>query len=368
MSGNLICFSWNADNIPLCEDYLNNGTTDIIQKKGGWFSKPSKCLNPLFFVTIEDYIIKFNPFMVVITTESEPINGSEFHNKFLPSNMGILSYKMLVTDGYDNKDQNQLMMSIYVKVTDNTSKVIQLNKGIIFDDNKTMCATIYGQSKAMCLYVNTIYGPFAFVGVQLEHESSQRSYCIAKIERKFIEGKKIYYSFYMGDFGNTYQPDKKDLSNYDLIDSLRENDRDVFNDIGGRKYYFEGEQKYPADVPTSTVGVDLIYPPKIRGDRKFVVPNYSPNYDNAYVNANISNDNKSIATYQKLFNSPQKNTITIGYHDKIFFDDSRATPNADEIVCIDYSTVVGNPMLMKGEYNSNHMGVIGVYQISPLKY
>lgn len=33
MSGNLICFSWNADNIPLCEDYLNNGTTDIIQKR-----------------------------------------------------------------------------------------------------------------------------------------------------------------------------------------------------------------------------------------------------------------------------------------------------------------------------------------------
>jgi len=70
-------------------------------------------------------------------------------------------------------------------------------------------------------------------------------------------------------------------------------------------------------------------------------------YDNNYVNINISN-NKSIATYQKLFNSRQK--------------------NADEIVCIDYSTVVDNPMLMKGEYNSDHLGIIGVYQISPLKY
>jgi hypothetical protein len=366
MSNNILCFSWNTDNIPICENYLNNNTKDIISKPGGVFSKPSKCLNPLFFTTIEDYISKYNPFIVVINTENEAINGSLFHDKFLPENMNRLNYRLLVTDHYESpNDKNQLMVSIYVKKDDPKFAVLQLNKGLIFDDNKILCGNIAEQSKAMCLYVNTSYGVFAFVGVQMQHNYSERRDCIKNIEEKFLIGKPLSYSFIMGDFANTYLATKKDLSNYEVVDGLRQTDWEVFGTTREKGNYIEGIEDYPTDVPRQAIGMNLTYPPKVNGNKKFVVPNYSPSYNNDFVNSDLNNDYKSIATYEKLINSKYGNkaNFTIGYHDKIFYNDFRAHSQGKKLKCLDYSSITGSPMLMKGEYNSEHLGTIGIYEI-----
>ncbi len=365
MSVNLICFSWNTDNIPLCQDYLNNNTSDIIDKPGGLFSKSSRCLNPSFFITIEDYIIKYNPFMVVITTENEVNSGSLFHNDFLPKNMNRLNYRLLVNDNYESSnDKNRLMMSIYMRNDETRGQVLEFNKGYIFNDNKILCGD--SRSKAMCLYIKTYYGNFAFVGVQMNHNYKQQQSCIQNIIDKFITGKRRHYTFIMGDFANTYNPTKNDLSNYELINKIREHDSYVFDKSSGK--YKEGVSDYVENTENSVIGMNLSYSPKVEGNKKFVVPSYSPNYKNTFVNNNITNN--TMSTYEELANSKltEQNQVTIGYHDKIFYSTGtlKDENNIRELKCLDYSSVLGSPMLMKGIYNGDHLGTIGVYEIPVL--
>jgi len=114
--------------------------------------------------------------------------------------------------------------------------------------------------------------------------------------------------------------------------------------------------------------MNLSYPPKVDDNKKFVVPSYSHDYKNTFANTNIAND--TISTYEELVNSKLtgKNQVTIGYHDKIFYSTGTIHDknNTRELKCLDYSSVLGNPMLIKGIYNGNHLGTIGVYEIPVL--
>lgn len=53
----ILCFNWNASQIPLCESYLDNKTENLINKRRGTFTKTTPCYNPIFFDEIEKEII-----------------------------------------------------------------------------------------------------------------------------------------------------------------------------------------------------------------------------------------------------------------------------------------------------------------------
>lgn len=200
----ILCFCWNTDNIPLCGEYLNDKSPNIVY--------PNKCYNPLFFDAIHMHILKYQPEIVVISTENEPISGSLFHSSFLPNMMSKLGYKLIVTDSYENDQTNELSMSIYGLASDNSISAIELNKGYIFNDNKFVCDKVYiSQPKALVLYLKTFYGTFAFIAIQMSHNYKGKGLCIKSLEDKFLLNKNLNYVFLMGDFANDVPIGRTDL-------------------------------------------------------------------------------------------------------------------------------------------------------------
>lgn len=205
----ILCFCWNTDNIPLCEEYLDGKSEKIVY--------PNKCFNPLFFDAIHIHILKYQPEIIVISTENEPTSGSFFHSTFLRNMMPKLGYKLITTDSYESpEDQsNELSMSIYGLASDNSISAVELNKGFIFNDNKFVCDKVYNsQPKALVLYLKTFYGTFAFVAVQMSHNYKQQGLCIKSLEDKFLLNKNLNYAFLMGDFANDIPIDRSDLDTF----------------------------------------------------------------------------------------------------------------------------------------------------------
>lgn len=345
----ILVYTFNSDRTPLCESYLNAKSENEVFKSGGLFSKPSSCFNPLFFDSIATEIQKFQPRIVAIATENDLVTGTYFHSDFLPSQMKNYGYQLTARDKYIDDDQtNALRMSIYTLIGDNMIKSVQLSKGLIFNDNKFQCDRIYlGVPKAMVLYLQTTFGSFAFIGVQVSRNYGDRTICENGMKQKFINGKNIDQIFMMGDFANEYTITNEKLINYDYIDSMRQQDIPAGY-----------EEDLPAVTSNNNNGPPTD-PFPLKNQQQFVVPTYSPAYSNQYVK-NMDDVN----TYLELTKSEPKGTTLIGYHDRIFHQTLRGYP----IKCLEYRAVVGSPMLSNQNpnvpRNRNHLGVLGVYLVN----
>jgi len=343
----ILCFSWNSDKTPLCEGYLKNKTSQKISKSGGVFTKPSDCYNPIFFDSILEEIERYDPAIVVITTENDPVNGSYFHSDFLPIMMksiepydrtGEKNYRLLIRDKYvDDDNTNALRMSIYVKQNNTTIRSVELSKGYIFNDNKDKCEVQYmGTAKGMALYLQTKLGTFAFVGIQIPHKYKDAGVCIKSMEDKFIEGKNLDSFFLMGDFANDFVINETDKSQnlFDVIDQIR---------AGG----------IPAGV-TENLQVEA------NGKKKFLVPTYSRSYSDKFVNSSMPN--RAAQTYEDAINN-STGELQLGFHDRIFYNHLKGY----DMKCVEYRTIVGSPMLMGNNQNvsrtRNHLGVLAVYEV-----
>lgn len=357
----ILCFNWNTDNTPLCEKYYNNKSTELI-KKGFQLTKRENCFNPLFFDNISVKIKQYSPDIVIIVTEGDVEDGTYFHSDFLPDNMKFLGYKLLARDKYKTSNgvfsiletDTVIRMSIFVKYNDNNSSILDL-RHIVFKSNGLTC-NIKGNQPigALVLYVNTSFGEFAFVGVNLHRNNAHPGVCLKWIHEKLIQdwdedfdeeneyyiediNKNFEYSFIMGDFAND---DNFTLEEY--------NNKAEMQDILKNSSYLK-ELDYKEYENYNQPNYNLKQQKIISNKLQF------SDYEEPIDRRNIKSKNKTQLT-ERNANKTSGIERNIGWHDRIFH---HAVNN--NLVCVEYETVLNSPMLKTNK--SHHAGILGIYQV-----
>jgi len=321
----ILCFSWNTEQTPLCEAYLNNKTTNLISAARGTFNKTTPCYNPLFFDDIQKTIIDATPDIVVYFTEGDLEDGTWFHSDFLPtamtnmkdSGIGHINYKLLIRDKYFGQPKNNIntvmRMSVFVSDNDDKTLSLELSKGMLFNDNKLTCSNETENVKAMALYLETVVGIIAFIGLQYaEDTSNDNRVCLTQqLEDKFVDGKGLNHVFIMGDFANN---------------------------VG------------------DTVGKSLQDYKNIR--KNTLPPQYKEcNISSEYRNAEPTYNNRDeIVTYLNANNA--------GFHDRILH--KTIGTNTNPIQCHYYEKIKGVPRsrLSPTGFTGDHFGILGLYELS----
>ena len=336
----ILCFNWNTSQIPLCESYLDNKTQNRIDRPRGTFTKTTPCYNPLFFDEIENEIIRFSSTLqiLVFLTEGDKEEGTWFHSDFIPNKLANLNiqpppgqtgtqnipkFRLLTRDKFAGQPYNKIYtvirMSIYVPVNNKDTKVIELNKGYLFNDNKLICEATssidddleyYEDASILTLYVQSSMGKIAFVGIQYSEQNPDPGrVCIKQLENKFINNKGLNHVFLMGDFNNN-----PGISNGESYEFIKISDQ--FYD----EYREESRPTGYVDFRDKNSEID-----------------YLPSYQN-------------------------QQEDRIGYHDRIL--NKSITPPTNQIKCIEYKLIKGFPM---NNTAPTHFGILGIYEIPGIK-
>lgn len=304
-SPKILCFSWNTDKTPLCDEYHKSKT---VEKRVRFFQE-SPCFSPSFFTQIYDKIKLESPDIVVINTEGDLEKGTFFHHEFLKTHMN--HYYLLDNDKITGIANNEaLRISIYVRNDMKNVKLINLNFSLFFNNNIATCKIGSKVSKSIVRFVNTDYGIFAFMGLQFPHSYTQiqRNDCFKTMTQKLLSNNKISYVFIMGDFS---------AGSHDEISLL---DNSLINDYTQAKLLNYNELN--------------------------IVPNYKLKYIGESERANYKITLDKFKVY--------------GWHDRIFYKTVGLTTY--NINCIYYDNVFGFPML-NVYTNSQHLGVMGLYEL-----
>src|SRR5437870_2559584 len=96
----IMCFSWNAAGLKLCETMSQYKATESRSGIRGLFK--SNCLAPDFFEDIRAMIDNKKPNLVVMSTQNEDSKDTYFHSNFLPNQMPEISYTLLKRDKLDD--------------------------------------------------------------------------------------------------------------------------------------------------------------------------------------------------------------------------------------------------------------------------
>lgn len=314
----VLCFSWNTDKIPLCDQKYPNDYELQYRKK--MFLKDTKCYNPLFFDEIKEHIIDDNPEIVAINNEGDLESGTFFHYQFLRREMEKLRYNLLNNSKISNIGINNdtMRLSIYVRDDVNVS-LTHINRGLFSYNEETTCKTkVYtkngkvtvSQAKAMVKYVDSAIGIIAFMSMQIPHEYTpeQTSQCLNNMKNKLLNDK-ISYVFILGDFN---------------FPQVNNNDPESLN-----KYH-------------------SVFLPALEGyqEGNYIAPNYAIKP--------IHNSERD------RFMLSQDKYKSMSWHNRIYFTTMDITTH--ELKCLFYKTIIGFPMLLRGD----HLGVMGVYEFEPV--
>ena len=325
----ILCFSWNTDGVSLCDRYyLNDDATRIegLVSRRERFKKNINCYNPLFFDTVGETIINATANIVVFSSEGDLASGTYFHSDFLPLAMKNLPrpFKLLTRDKY-SAERGTIRLSIYVLANDQQTKVIELNKGFIFNDNTFKCLGPRERLEgiALALYIETYFGTFSFITVQLPDNINANVNCFEAIETKFVRGKNTDYVFLLGDFAETYSNDFQTIKTKRNTSPLV----NLFNTLGYTESNHINEPNYVTARKPLT--------------NKFL-------------------DNESNLIYNSRSNPDQ--VTSLGYHNRIFF--KKVNPldrHYEALSAVVYTTVYSPPMLK--DLYSKHLGIMGVYEL-----
>lgn len=183
----ILCFAWNTDRIPLCDQYYGKTKTELLNKhrRGRWWAS-NECYNPLFFEDIKNKILEELPNMVVISTQGDLEKGTFFHHEFLPSEMSNLGYELLTKDKVPN-----MRLSIYINVHYN---LLDLR------DNFT-CYKKGEDAKTIVKYVETDVGVVGLISVEIPHTYNivDQGTCMKAIVSQLVT-PECSYVIVMGDF------------------------------------------------------------------------------------------------------------------------------------------------------------------------
>jgi hypothetical protein len=318
----ILCFSWNTDKTPLCDRYYGHQKPDMEKHVRKRFWGDDDCYNPLFFQNIKDQILFYAPDLVAITTEGDLETGTFFHSEFLPHYFKNMGYRLLT-----NKKQNHignhetLRLSIYVR-NDVTASLSHLNRTFFSYGETAECQVIvpkkwHGKvynaeyiSKSLVQFVDTKDGVIAFVAINLLHSYNNLNIadCLNKMLTKLLANPKISFIFLMGDF--SYPHVTTDLNQAHQIK------------IGILDQYEEGTNQY-------------------------VVPNYQ--------------FKQLLVSQRQNFNYEKHRYMFKSWHDRIYHRTNGETTS--DIICLYYDNLFGFPMLQD---NSQHIGILGVYELQPI--
>ena len=186
-----------------------------------------------------------------------------------------------------------------------------LNFSLFSNNNIATCKVGSIVSKSIVRFINTDYGIFAFMGLQFPHNYNkiQRNECFKTMTQKLLSNNKISYVFIMGDFSAGAH------TNISLLD------KNIIDDYTEAKVLNYNEL------------------------------NIQPNYKLKYIGESER------ANYKLTLNKYQE----YGWHDRIFYKSMGLT--SYNINCIYYDNVFGFPML-NVYTNSQHLGVMGVYELN----
>ncbi len=310
----VLCFSWNTDKIPLCDQNYNHDF-NLHQRKKLFTNSP--CYNPLFFEQIKNHIINDNPDIVAINNEGDLESQTFFHYQFLRTEMKKLRYILLDNSKVSDIGVNHDTMRLSIYMRDDVDVALtHINRGVFSYHEEATCKTkvyntngkiVESKAKAIVKYVDSAIGIIAFMAVQMPHEYqlNQVDDCLMNIKNKLLKNN-ISYVFILGDFN--FPP----VSSHDL-DSLFKSYHKLIPSLDG---YEEGN---------------------------YIEPNYAL-------------QRKTTKPFNYLNNQYKSQS----WHDRIYFKTMDLTTH--ELTCLIYKNVIGFPMLLKGE----HLGVLGVYEFEPV--
>ena len=331
---NIMCFNWNTDKVPICDKYYYSGNDEIKSLvRSSNSNSPNDCYNPLFAQSLFDRIKTYNPMIVTFVTEGDLRTKTYLHSDFLPDNMLDLGYFLLIRDKLNN-DDSTIRMSIYIKIEDEITESIELSKNWLINDNNYECpskSTLYNHTinlrnnkasapRSLILYIHTKYGNIAFIGLQIPHDFDKKSMCIDMIDKKFIHNKNVDYVFLMGDFATNYIVTKEQYDDFIYMDEIKN-----------------------LTIPSTYLECNISQ--SLR---------WYPNYN---LRPGVRYDPYDIETY-----THHDNKYIISWHDRIFYKNVHQTSKY-HVSCLLYETVTGYPMNDIPE--SNHLGVIGIFEILP---
>jgi hypothetical protein len=184
---NIIVFSWNANNLRICETMNQLKANEARKGLLNIFSKP--CLAPDFFENMRDIIKNKKANIVVVSTQSEDNSNSYFHSDLLYSQMLELKYVLLKRYKLENVGQLDSGLPYDTPVTGSISHAaLRMSIFILESDvpyltlDEPMLSKSYGnygqvthtfsqvgrKFGAIGAYVNhSVYGRFLFVALDL---------------------------------------------------------------------------------------------------------------------------------------------------------------------------------------------------------
>lgn len=186
----VLCFSWNTDKTPLCDQYYN----DKVHYRSKWWWQ-DVCYKPEFFEEIKEKL-KERPDLAVFSTEGDPEKATFFHAEFLKTQMRQLGYQLLnnikLNDiGYEH---TSIRLSIYT--LNHQYYSLNTDSFTCYKRLPTMLT-----SKAMVNLVDSPMGVIAFMSVQMDHhyDVTAIAQCMEKMQDALIHND-VSYAFIMGDF------------------------------------------------------------------------------------------------------------------------------------------------------------------------
>ena len=217
----ILCFSWNTDKMPLCDQNYGNDMEEH-QRKRFW---SDKCYNPLFFDQIEQEIKFYQPEIVAISNEGDLESGTFFHYQYLRTHMKKLKYYLLDNSKANNIgfEKETLRLSIYVR-DDLDLSLVHANKSLFSYNEEYTCRKQVptknkietSKSKAIVKYVDTDIGIIAFMAVQIPHEyhQIQTNQCLTNMQSELLNNK-VSYVFMLGEFNSSIKQLDGPMSAYD---------------------------------------------------------------------------------------------------------------------------------------------------------
>ena len=369
MSSNfdILCFSWNAGGLRLCETTLQSEADKPQTGFGAFFSPKEKCLASNFITDIEDIITQRNPSIVVIVTEEEAADYSFFHARALPSSLSKIKYSLVQREQNYQISKHKLehivtgtpydtalRMSIYAR----NDAIGDLTIHEMDSDEITIFAR---RSGALCAYIeHPIYGNFAFVAVALgagnnpnlnNHTfrsmvKSINNLSLISIMKKFIldidPSYPLHHIFMMGDFNySTIAPNEG--NSYDLIDYLTTSSDSNINKLSTLRNYDELTLALNDSINTPILsgfieGVD--------GNGPLFMPSWKLRRER---NKSCEED------LQSCFNYYEPDEQDFGWHDRILYKNLQPDHT---ITCIEYNSID-----VKSMHRSDHASIIGLFSI-----
>lgn len=248
----IMCFSWNASGLRLCETMSQDVARGARRGFRAALAMKKDCVASDFFEDIRGIIRQTQPGLVIMTTEDEDKNRTYFHSNLLPSQMPEIGYTFLKRDKLDNVGEispaerrdniasgkpsgSALRMSIYVRnnIAQGFISKEKVIKQFFRNDGQVTALCKQGNriAGAIAAYVwHEIYGKFCFIAANLPSGGDA-----LKLD------KNLDYE--------TYRAATKSANNLCLISLLNKFTNEVPDNLRPDHLFLMGDLNYDIVVP-----------------------------------------------------------------------------------------------------------------------